>query len=767
MSTLKPLQRTAERVPLGGDYWEADPGVPLWGFADPHAHLMAHLAFGGTAFWGRPYDPEHPGPEGIEFALSSCEPIHGGLLDVNPEFGHPAGGGWPNFIIWPRFTTLVHQQAYIDWIYRAYQGGLRLMTCLAVNNELLATKSDPALPTDDRNAIERQVAAMKEMGAWIEAQGGGPGRGWLQIVYSAEEARQVIGENRLAVLLGVEVDSLGNWRRPEDLEALSRGDPAEARRVIGAELDWLYGLGVRQITPVHLTNNAFGGTAIYMRFLETANIFVTGERWEVEDRWPTGVRYRLDLDGDDLIDGIERSVAISGRSRRNMSRRTLIDHLPGVQNLLEAQRAPKLRGGHANVRGLNAYGIILLEEMMARGMIIDVDHMSEKTTDAALALAEERGYPVICSHTWFRDLLFSGEGELEGKDWHERYGTSDVHKIAHEAGKRGDQIERIAALGGIVAPIINQGDNAGLRQCLPELAEKVGSPCAGSTTSFAQAYLYAVAKTGGRGVGIGSDVNGAAGLPGPRFGPFAAFGAKGDKRRLADRRREIDQQVNGVAYDEPILDYRWHRFDAADPGAYSEEEEDIWQAIAQYEAGYNPWIHRHPASDFPEASVRQAMEAARIRHDQPAVDHMTEGFFAADLRIPVADDQLNDWPTARRAGYLARRHPAPDPAAWQDEQTRRLAAQINAIWVKWDQMKGDNRPLTRSKAGLRRDFDYNVDGMAHYGMLPDFLQDMRNIGLTAKELAPLFRSAYDYVEMWARCESLAPRADIGPAESED
>ncbi len=74
-----------------------------------------------------------------------------------------------------------------------------------------------------------------------------------------------------------------------------------AREVIGQELDWLYGLGVRQITPIHLTNNAFGGTAIYMRFLETVNMFVTGERWDVEDAWGTGVRYRLDLDGDDIV----------------------------------------------------------------------------------------------------------------------------------------------------------------------------------------------------------------------------------------------------------------------------------------------------------------------------------------------------------------------------------------------------------------------------------------------------------------------------------
>jgi microsomal dipeptidase-like Zn-dependent dipeptidase len=745
--------QTTPRVPLGGDYWDAEPTAPLWGFADLHAHLMAHLAFGGRAFWGEPYDPDRPGEAGMETALASCEPIHGGLLDINPEIGHPAGGGWPEFIIWPRFSSLVHQQAYIDWIYRAYQGGLRLVTCLAVNNELLASKSDPNLPTDDKSTIERQIVAMKKMADYVAAQSGGPGRGWLQIVYSPEEARKVISENRLAVILGVEVDSLGNWRRAQDLDEQSQGDVFRARQLIAEELDWLYGLGVRQITPIHLINNAFGGTAIYMRFLETVNLYVTGEEWEVDDAWDTGVRYRLDRDGDDLLDEVERAIAASG-GRRSMHRKSLIDHIPGISTLFQVRSAPELNGGHANARGLNRFGVILLEEMMARGIIIDVDHMSEKATEAALALAEAHRYPVICSHTWFRDLLYSADVEFTA-DSQDAYGTSDVHKVAHEAGKRGDQIERIGRLGGVVAPIINQGDIAGVRR-RPELAEKVPVVCTGSSTSWAQAYLYAVARMQGRGVAIGSDINGAAALPGPRFGPFAAYGSKHDRRRMEERRREIDQQTNGVAYDEPIRDYRWYRFDAADPGAYDEEEEDIWQALAQYIAGYNPWIHRHPETDFPEPSVKQAMVIARIRHDQERVDEMTEGFWAADPRLPVADEQLEDWPVYRRGAYLARKTPAPAPAAWQDQRCVELAARISAIWTRWEHMNGANRPLVRSKAGPRRDFDFNVDGMAHYGMLPDFLQDLRNIGLTAEDLAPLFRSAHDYVAMWDKCNREAP-----------
>ena len=50
---LSSLEPKAPRVPLGGDYWDAEPTAPLWGFADPHTHLMAHLAFGGRSLLGR------------------------------------------------------------------------------------------------------------------------------------------------------------------------------------------------------------------------------------------------------------------------------------------------------------------------------------------------------------------------------------------------------------------------------------------------------------------------------------------------------------------------------------------------------------------------------------------------------------------------------------------------------------------------------------------------------------------------------------------
>ena len=90
-----------------------------------------------------------------------------------------------------------------------------------------------------------------------------------------------------------------------------------------------------------------------------------------------------------------------------------------------------------------------------------------------------------------------------------------------------------------------------------------------------------------------------------------------------------------------------------------------------------------------------------------------------------------------------------------DEHTQALMEKIKTNWDQWQKMSGDNQPLPRSTTGERRDYDINIDGMAHYGMLPDLLQDMRNSGLSAEDLAPLFRSAYDYVQMWDKCEQQA------------
>ena len=72
-------------------------------------------------------------------------------------------------------------------------------------------------------------------------------------------------------------------------------------------------------------------------------------------------------------------------------------------------------------------------------------------------------------------------------------------------------------------------------------------------------------------------------------------------------------------------------------------------------AGYNPWIHKHPVTDFPEPNVKEMLLRMKIVHEQDFVDNVTQGLWAADARIPVPDDQVEDWPVEQRAAYFARR----------------------------------------------------------------------------------------------------------------
>ena len=436
-----------------------------------------------------------------------------------------------------------------------------------------------------------------------------------------------------------------------------------------------------------------------------------------------------------------------------MSRRTLFQHLPATQDISEVVLKHAGGRGHANARGLTVYGVIVLEEMMRRGMIIDIDHMSQKATDSALDMAEAHDYPVISSHTWFRDLTFSADVEFQPRS-SDSYGTGDVHKVAHEAAKPARQIERIARLGGMVAPILNQGDVPDLDCVVPEFGAKVPRPSAGSSTCWAEGYLYAVSRMGGRGVAIGSDINAAAGLPAPRFGTFAAYAAARDPHRVALRRSQIDNQVNGVRYDTPIRDYRWHRFDASGAGAYDTEEREIWQGIAQYKAGFNPWTDNHPKEDAPPISLSTVDNALQMLFRQDNIDNITKGFLAADMhRTEGRPPAFHRWAVEQQAAFLVARGL---PSAEGDgERLREWQAKMLGIWERWHAIDGDNPPLARSTAGPRRDFDVNLDGMAHYGLLPDLLQDIRNQGLAVEDFAPLFRSAGDYVEVWQKCRQRA------------
>ena len=182
------------------------------GFADLHNHQFANLGFGGLAFWGSPSGP-------IDTALPWCTPAHGpgGVSDAignvmkamygSSLFGHHVGGN-PQFDGWPRWDSVTHQSVHIDWLQRAWEGGLRLMVMLAVNNEHLAGLANraPGRSADDMEAVDLQLQAAVSLEAAVDTASGGPGKGWYRIVRTPAEARRAIDQGKLAVVLGIEVD---------------------------------------------------------------------------------------------------------------------------------------------------------------------------------------------------------------------------------------------------------------------------------------------------------------------------------------------------------------------------------------------------------------------------------------------------------------------------------------------------------------------------------------------------------------------------------
>ena len=52
----------------------------------------------------------------------------------------------------------------------------------------------------------------------------------------------------------------------------------------------------------------------------------------------------------------------------------------------------------------------------------------------------------------------------------------------------------------------------------------------------------------------------------------------------------------------------------------------------------------------------------------------------------------------------------------------------------------------------QRTFDYNTNGLATVGQLPDLVADLKNVGLPNKYLNVLFRSAEEYIKVWEKAE---------------
>jgi microsomal dipeptidase-like Zn-dependent dipeptidase len=372
---------------------------------------------------GAPWYPRcRPGfhPAGCNICSPNCPP---GMTDIgvscqkNGSYGRGAGrsiasnlhgdhehAGYPDFNFWPHHTSILHQQMWWEWLRRARDGGLRVMVALTVNSETLAEIFNGQGPYDDKSVADVQIAET------IRFVGRHPA--FMEVAYSPADVRRIVGSGRLAVVLGMEVDTIGNFGRPG-----VRTDEAAVR----AEIRRLHGRGVRYMFPIHLIDNSFGGTAVYEMLFNFANKHQNGYHYRVVT--DPSIGYSANLIDGPL--GLENALilGIHGLLRG-------LGELPApcFNDLLKCSPAPgKLRccgsyaavmnimtptpeldlyklipGGHVNSLGLTPLGEAAIDEMMRLGIIIDLDHMSERSMRASLRLG--RGYPFVLGHNGVRPV---------------------------------------------------------------------------------------------------------------------------------------------------------------------------------------------------------------------------------------------------------------------------------------------------------------------------------------------------------------------------
>ncbi|WP_341928281.1 hypothetical protein [Nocardioides psychrotolerans] len=361
------------------------------GYVDAHTHGMAFEFLGGEAHCGKPWDRY-----GVPYALVDCEDhtLTGGNGAVLETFlsGEPSHDpvGWPTFKDWPAPESLTHEGTYYRWMERAWRGGQRLFVNLLVeNNKLCEIYPFKRNSCDDMDSVRLQARQMHNFQDYIDAQFGGPGKGFYRIVTNPFQARKVINSGRMAVVMGIETSvPFGcTFKRVGPAEV-----PACSAAEIDRQLDEVYAMGVRQMELVNKFDNALAGVAGDAGetgvIINGANFLETGTFWDMKSCSPA--------DGE-TTDRPQLAVPEIDPQQQ--------DALFGAVGQLFGPILPAIPlygpPGHCNARGLTDLGAKTISGLAKRKMIFDPDHLSVKARKAAVNQIARMDYPgIISSHSW-------------------------------------------------------------------------------------------------------------------------------------------------------------------------------------------------------------------------------------------------------------------------------------------------------------------------------------------------------------------------------
>jgi microsomal dipeptidase-like Zn-dependent dipeptidase len=412
------------------------PSFPLHGFFDLHTHPLSNRGFAGKLVYGGsdalpgggsilPADPDchlNVPATSLSQALGHDGSTHGSWgIDLNPgdffegNFGKTSNAcgdvirqqvisavqevnrandpgsdvtGFPGFPNWPVWSDITHQSMYVDWIQRVHQHGLNVMVALTVNNQTLADAvAGPGDgPDDDKASSDLQIQEIKNLASRHSD--------WMEVAYGADDLARIVTAGKMAVIIGMEVDNIGDFNKKPDLTIDD----------VRAEIARLYASGVRYLFPIHMIDNPFGTAAAYGDIFNLSNLREAGHFWNLQCAKPEdGIGYQYQL-GNPLQQTVELNppnlltVEMAG---------LMVAKLGMLGDTVDPPTIPHDCGGAngmVNSPGLTPLGKAAIEEMMRQGMMIDVDHMSQASVNDALALAEAQipTFPVNSGHNTVR-----------------------------------------------------------------------------------------------------------------------------------------------------------------------------------------------------------------------------------------------------------------------------------------------------------------------------------------------------------------------------
>ena len=376
----------------------------VWGWADLHTHPATELAFEQRLVWGSGLQHEDRIDPNVLPAIDppcSVETHHHdsgspldrtahtlimSLLNQQAQYLHaPIGTVTPraaHLAAWPNGRDVLHQQMQLSSLRRAYEGGQRVLFASTTDSQVLAQLlkgplyPDLFLPVAAYDADSAMVQ-LDRIRLMVSQQSE-----WMAIAESAADARAIIQSGRMAVILSLEMDSLS----PEDV-----------MRFVDR--------GVRHVIPVHLIDNAEGGTAANGDIFNPESAYMSSLfdptqplRFFEVDRTPDVLfllpRPLIGASGPGSVPVYANlePVAYDWYQRLQYDD-TCFCSLP---------TAPALHAwnqmGHANAHGLSDAGRTLVRDLLQRGVMVDVSHMGVHSTEDALCTAESVGRPLLASH---------------------------------------------------------------------------------------------------------------------------------------------------------------------------------------------------------------------------------------------------------------------------------------------------------------------------------------------------------------------------------